>query len=244
MNKFLKNWGLPLTVLLWGGVASLFQYWCLGTVDQRGLLLRGHISQILSWIVTAGVLGLLFFVTRPLAQAPKYSFNFPVSLVGGIGSILAAVGILLSAYKLLNTFSDNLTTITVYGSVLAAAALILSGFGRIQGKQWNILPHCVVCLWFLLLLICQYRQWSAEPQMQLYAFQLLATVFLMVGTYQRACFHAEMGNRQSYTFFRLAGAYFCMAALPGSEFWLFYLCAAIWSATDLCNLTPIHQEGR
>ena len=244
MNKFLKNWGLPLIVLLLGGAASLLQSWSLGTADDSGLLLRGHISQVLSWIVTAGVLGFLFFVTRPLTQAPKYSFNFPASLVGGIGSALGALGIFLSAYSLFDTGSDSLTMITAYGSLLAAGALVFSGFCRVKGKTFNILPHCAVCFWFLLLLICQYRLWSAEPQMQLYAFQLLATVFLMVATYQRACFHAGLGNRQSYVFFRLAGAYFCIAALPGSEFWIFYLCTAFWSVTDLCNLTPIHQEGR
>ncbi len=244
MNKFMKTWALPLLCLVCGLLGSLLQLWSLSTVDDRGLLLRGHISQTLSWLLTAGVLGLLFFFTRPLVEAPKYSYNFPVSLLGGLGSIVGAVGILLTFFHLLPSGQDPLTQTTAYLSLLAASALVLSGYGRLWDQQFGILPHCAVCLWFLLLLICQYRQWSAQPQLQLYAFQLLATVFLMVSSFQRACFHAEMGSRRSYAFFRLAGIYFCLAALPGSEFWPLYLCAALWSVTDLCNLTPVHQEGR
>ena len=244
MNKLLKQWALPLIISLFGLAASLFQLWALGTADQNGLLTRGHFALALTWIITAGALGYLFYATRPLLHAPKYDYNFPPSLAGGIGSFLGAVGIFLTAYQLFNMGDDLLIMAAGYGSLLAAGALIFSGYCRMQGKTFPVIPHCLICLWFLLLLICQYRQWSAQPQLQLYAFQLLATVFLMVSTYQRACFHASMGNRQSYTFFRLAATYFCIVALPGSEFWPLYLCTAIWSATDLCNLTPIHKEGR
>ncbi len=244
MKKHLKTWFLPLLVLACGILGALLQLWCLSTADDKGLLLQGHISQVLTWILTAGVLGAVFYFTRPLVQAAKYSFNFPASLISGLGSTVGAVGILVSSIGMLLHQGDTLSLAAAIVSLLAAAALALSGYGRLHGKRMNVLLHCTVCVYFLLLLICQYRQWSAVPQLQLYAFSLLATVFLALGTFQRACFDGWMGKRQAYAFFRLAGVYFCLAALPGAENWLLYLCCAVWSVTDLCNLTPIQGKGR
>ncbi len=243
MNKFLKTW-LPLLVLLLGTMAAFTQLWALSTMDDKGLLIRGHISQILSWILTAGTLGLLFYMTWPMVEGSKFSFNFPADIPGAVGSGLGAVGIVLTVSPLLALNSGGLTLIAAFLSVPAAALLLFSAAERFQGRKSSILPHSVVCIWFLLLLICQYQQWSAEPQLQLYAFQLLATVFLMVSAFQRACFHAGMGQRRSYAFFRLSAGYFCLAAIPGSTYWILYLGCALWCLTDLCNLTPMPSKGR
>lgn len=244
MNKFLKAFGLPILTFLCGAAGAGLQMWLLGTADEKGLLVSGHIAQILLWILSLGILGMLLYFTRPLVQAPKYSFNFPPSLIGGIGAAVAAVGILIASVDMLLDGGDGLILLTAVIGVAAAVALVLSGYGRWQGKPINVVLHCAVCVYFLLLLICQYRLWSAEPQMQTYVFQLLATIFLMVGAYQRACFDGAMGSRKSYAFFRLSGAYFCFVAIPGSEIRFLYLAAMLWSVTDLCNLTPMTRKGR
>lgn len=244
MNKFLKAFGLPALTFVCGAVGAALQLWSLGTADEKGLLASGHIFQILLWILTVALLGTLFFLTRPLAQAPKYSFNFPPSIIAGIGGAVAAVGVLLTSLDTILGSGDPLSSLTAAVGLICAVSLALSGYSRWQGKRLNVVLHSVVCVYFLLLLICQYRLWSAEPQLQVYIFQLLATIFLMLGAYQRACFDGHMGNRKSYAFFRLAGAYFCFVAIPGSEIWFLYLAAMIWSVTDLCNLTPMTQEGR
>ena len=244
MNKFLKAFGLPILTFVCGAAGAGLQVWSLETADEKGLLASGHIAQILLWVLSIGILVALFFLTRPLVQAPKYSFNFPPSIIGGSGAVVAAVGVLLTSVDMLLNRGDLLTSLTATLGLICAVSLALSGYSRWQGKRLNVLLHSVVCVYFLLLLICQYRLWSAEPQLQTYVFQLLATVFLMIGAYQRACFDGRMGSRRSYALFRLAGAYFCFAAIPGSQIWFLYLAAMIWSVTDLCNLTPMTRKGR
>lgn len=244
MKKTLKAFVLPVLTFLCGGAGALLQNWYLGTADEKGLLAGGHIAPILLWILTAFTLSVLLLFTRPLQQAPKYSFNFPSSILGGIGAAVAAVGVFITSVDIILTGSDTLLLMTAAVGLTAAASLALSGYGRWQGKPVNILLHSAVCVYFLLLLVCQYRMWSGEPQLQTYVFQLLATVFLMVGAYQRACFDGAMGSRKSYAFFRLAGAYFCFVAIPGSESWFLYAAALLWSVTDLCNLTPMTRKGR
>jgi len=244
MKKFLNAFGLPILTFLCGAAAAGLQHWILSTADEKNLLASGHIAPILLWILSVGLLVALFILTRPLVQAPKYSFNFPPSLLGGCGAVVAAVGVLITAVDMLLGGGDPLNTLTAVFGILCAVCLTLTGYSRWKGKRLNVLLHCVVCVFFLLLLVCQYRQWSSEPQLQTYVFQLLATVFLMVGAYQRACFDGRMGSRKNYAFFRLAGAYFCFAAIPGSAIWFLYLAVMLWSVTDLCNLTPMSRKGR
>lgn len=244
MNKFLKAFGLPVLTFVCGVAGAGLQSWSLRTANENGLLASGHIAQILLWILSIGLLAALFFLTRPLVQAPKYSFNFPPSVIGGIGAAVGAVGVLITSVHLLLAGGDILTLLTAVVGLICAVCLALSGYSRWQGKRLNVLLHSAVCIYFLLLLVYQYRLWSAEPQLQTYVFQLLATVFLMIGSYQRACFDGSMGSRRSYAFFRLSGAYFCFAAIPGSEIWFLYVAAMIWSVTDLCNLTPMNRKGR
>lgn len=244
MNKTLNAFVLPCLTFLCGGAGALLQNWYLGTADEKGLLAGGHIAPILLWLLTAVTLGVLLLFTRPLQQAPKYSYNFPPSILGGIGAAVAAAGVFITSADMLISRGDTLLTMTAAVGLAAAVSLALSGYSRFQGKPMNVLLHSAVCVYFLLLLVCQYRLWSGEPQLQTYVFQLLATVFLMIGAYQRACFDGAMGSRKGYAFFRLAGAYFCFVAIPGSESWFLYLAALIWSVTDLCNLTPMTRKGR
>jgi hypothetical protein len=244
MIKHLKAFALPALTFVCGGIGAFLQNRYLSITDAKGLLSGDAILPLLLWILTVVTLGFLLIFTRPLHQAPKYSYNFPPSLLGGIGATVAAVGVLLCSVDIILNPSDSLLMITAAVGLVAAAALVLSGFSRWQGKPVNVLLHSAVCLYFLLLLVCQYRMWSGEPQLQTYVFQLIATVCLMIGAYQRACFDGAMGSRKNYAFFRLAGAYFCFVAIPGSNCWYLYLTTLIWSVTDLCNLTPMTRKGR
>lgn len=244
MNKFLKAYRLPVLATLCGAVGAGLQTWLLSTADQKGLLATGHIAQILLWIMSIGVPVGMLLLTRSLIQAPKYSFNFPPSFIGGVGAMVAAAGVSFVAATMLLRKGDILTTLTALIGFASTVCLVLSGCGRWKGVRMNVIIHSVVCAFFLLLLIYQYRLWSSEPEMQRYVFQLMATVCLMIGAYQRACFDGAMGSRSGYAFFRLAGAYFCFVAIPGSDIWFLYLTALVWSVTDLCNLTPMNQKGR
>ncbi len=240
MNKLFPAPKLPIFVTVAGLLGMLMRIWLLADgIDKEGLLISGHPANILCWVITGVVLIGILAGTHRLLSAAKYEFNFPASIPGGIGTAAAAMGILISSIASILNGPDALSlTLSVLGFI-SAAALAFLGYCRWKGERCSVLLHGIVCLYLMVYLLCQYRLWSANPQTQDYCFQLLGGVCLLLGVYRRACFDGNMGNRKSYVFFRLLGAYFCMVAIPGSDDPFFYLTGAVWSLTDLCSLVPM-----
>ena len=110
MKNILKSTNLPWITLACGGVGLLLQLWLLGTADEKGFVASGHISGILLWILTAGVLALLLLLTRDLQEANKFSFNFPASDVGALGSLVGALGLAVSSVAELAQWEDAVAT--------------------------------------------------------------------------------------------------------------------------------------
>lgn len=239
MKSILKPQNLPWITSACGGIGLLLRLWLLVSADSSGFLPVWHISEILLWLLTAAVIGLLLYATRNLTQAAKYRFNFPPSLPGGIGAWLGALGIGGSSLVELLTGSDTLTAVTGVLGLITAAVLVFLGNCRRRGTHPSSVFHTVICVYMLVRLICQYRHWSSDPQLQDYCFQILAIVCLMLAAYHRATFCANFGKRRPYAFFNLAAVYFCCLALPGWENTAFFLGCGIWMFTDTCSLIPM-----
>lgn len=241
MMKYLKNHILPLLAVV-GGIAVFFlRLSHLATVDNKGLLASGHIAGILAGVLTLLIPAVLAW--RSVVLPRENTCRFPASVIAAVGYGAAALGICYTAVSLLLHQPNNLVMIAGFVGIVASVALILLATVRFQGLRGNVLYHGAVCLFFMLLLICQYQSWSSEPQLQLYGCSLLATVCLMISAYHRGCFEIKLGQLRMFTFFRTASIFFCLAAIPGSDFWLLYLTGAVWSLADLLNLTQKPQEG-
>ena len=239
--KILKNHILPLLAVL-GGIAVLLLRLChLATMDEKGLLASGHIAGILAGILTLLIPAVLAW--RSLVLSKEKDCRFPASVIAAIGYGVGALGVAYTSVILLLGQPDNLLQIACFLGLAAATVLSFTAVLRLRGETTNVLCHGAVCLYFMLLLICQYRMWSAEPQLQLYSFSLLATVCLMLSGYHRGCFDSKMGSLRMFTLFRSASIFFCLAAIPSSDFWILYLTGAVWSAADLLNLIATPQEG-
>lgn len=239
MERFSIQKNLPLLTLLLGGFGLAMRLWLNTTANDKGFITRGHISLTLLLVVTVIALVLLFAVTRSLRQASKYKFNFPPSLVGGVGAVLAAIGFGVTSVMELLVGGHTLNVVTAWIGVLAMAALLFVAHSRWKGLHPSMLFHSVICAYLMLRLICMYRQWSSNPQMTDYCFELLALVCAMLSAYHRATFDANFGRRSSYTFFSLAGVYFCCLSLGGANGPVLFFALGAWLFTDQCNLTPM-----
>lgn len=240
MKRFLN---LPFAVFGAGLLGLLLRFWLFTAgVDERGLLVPGHVAEILLWLLTVCVAVVLFVKTRHLIKAPKYSFNYPASIPGAVGAGLGAVGILLQA---ISGFSegDLLQILAGIVGILSAAGIGFVALCRWKGRPVSVVFHALACCYLMLHLVCLYRLWHGNTQLVDYGFRLFAVVCLMLSLYHRACFDAGMGKRRPLVFFHLAAVYFCLTTIYGSGSWLFYLFSALWMVTDLCSLTPI-AEGR
>ena len=245
MKKYLNTAFLPVAALAGGILALLMRFWLFGLgTDDRGLLPASTFPDVVSWIITGIVMVLLILGTRGLREASKYRFNFPASVPGAVGTALGALGIFITCLAELLSGAANLGVFSALLGVLAAAALGFIAFCRKDGRKPMFLLHSFICTYLMFHLISHYRIWSAYPQLQTYAFELLAIVFLMLACYQRAAFDAGRGDRRAYAFSTLAALFFCLAAIPGSISPVFHIGCAVWMFTTLCNLKPLQASGK
>lgn len=246
MNKLLKTTNLPFFTLLAGLIGFALRLWLFGTgVDEKGLLIANHPAGILVWILTALVMAVLALGVRKLTAVSRYSLLFPSSVFAGIGCILGAAGILYVNIRELLQVRDAITVVTLILGVVAAVALVLLGACRWQGKRPAYWLQSAMTVYFMLHLVSQYRLWSAEPQLQVYFFPLLASVFLMLTAYHGAVLDAgKKGNRRWYVFGSQSALFFCCLSLQGAS-WPFYLTMALWLGTGLCSLrNPAPQASQ
>ncbi len=243
MKQYLRHDNLPWLTLLCGGVGLLLRLWLLSTVNDKGFITRWHISEILLVGLTVLFLAVLFIATRSLTQGNKYSFNFPASLPGAVGSLAAALGIAITAITELTVAVGALERFCWIFGLVSACGLVFIAHSRWKGLHPSMLFHSFLCFWLILVLVCQYRHWSADPQIENYCYQLLALVFAMISVYHRATFNANLGQRAPHAFFSLGCVYFCLLAFGGPGGRLLYFSIGIWQFTDLCRLTPMRRRG-
>ncbi len=242
MKQYLKHENLPWLTLLCGGIGLLLRLWLLSTENDKGFITRGHISEILLVTLTVLFLAVLMLATRGLSQGNKYSFNFPPSLAGAVGALVAAAGVAITSAVELSAAAGSLEKFCWFAGFPAACSLLFVAHSRWKGLHPSMLFHAWLCVWLVLVLVCRYRSWSADPQLEHYCYQLLALVFAMISTYHRATFDANFGKRTSYAFFNLGCVYFCLLSVGGPGGALLYLCLGAWQFTDLCRLTPINRR--
>jgi len=240
MTKYFNPIHLPWFIPAAGLLGIGLRIWLLADgFDHKGLLVTGHPAAALLWLLTALVLAILVISCMPLVQASKYSFNYPASYTGAVGEALAAIGILIACIQSFSEAVDGVAWVCLILGFLSVPALGYSAWCRRKGAKVPAVLHSIACLFWMMRLVCQYRIWSPDPQLQDYCFQLLATVFLMLSCFHRAAFAADLGQRRMSAILQLGAVYFCMISLPGCKDWPLYLCCGIWSALNLCSLLPM-----
>lgn len=240
MKKYLRPKYLPILVPAAGLIGMLLRWWTIGSgPDKEGLYAPQPLAWTLLWIVTVLTLAAVVVLSAKLKKPGKYSDNFPASLPGAIGTGLAALGVGLCRQVFPISTANLLTTITNILGVITFAMLVLSALNRYQGKKPPFFVHAVPCVFFALRIFLLARVWSNASQVSVFLFPFLASICVMLASYQRACFDVNLGKRRASLFWSLSGVYFCLLALPGSDEPLFYIGMAAWLLTNLCSLRPL-----
>ena len=236
MKKLFKPTILPAFTLITGVLGLLLRAWLFffGT-DQKGLLVSSHPANTLTFLLTALVLAVLFICIRPLNAVDRYQKLFPASVFPAVGCIAAACGIAWVNLRDLNLRSDLITMLTLFFGILAMISLFFLAYFRFKRIRPVCYFHMTVTVYLMLHLISQYRLWSAEPQLQVYFFPLLASVFLMLAGYHSAVLDARKSSRKWYVFFNQSALFCCCLSMWGDS-WLFYLTMGLWILSSLCSL--------
>lgn len=204
-------------------------------IDEKGLLLSAHPGNALSIILvalTVAVSAILVF-----KEQTHYTLGRPV--YGGLSLMLLAVGSICAAWKLLQSPTQILYLVTGMMGLIAAALLVVYALALFQNRHGSVLLYAPCILFFLLLLLCRYQQWSPESELQRYAFQLLAMVSFMLSLYHRMALAIQTGSSRRYLFFSRLALFFCIAAPAYGGHILFHGALALCILLDDCQ---IHED--
>lgn len=240
MKKYLHPKFLPILIPAAGLLGLVLRLWTMGDgPDQEGLYAPQPLAWTLLWGITIVTLAAIVLLSARLKNPGRYCDNFPPSRIGAAGNALASLGIMISALTILISAADLLASITAILGIVSAMALILAAFARYSGKKPSFVLHAITCLFFALRIFQQCKGWSNIPQIGVFLFQFLASICVMLATYQFACFDVNLGKRRISLFWSLSGVYFSLLSLPGGEEPLFYAGMAIWLLTNLCSVRPL-----
>ena len=234
VNTKLKNSVLlPLIALIGGAAGFVLRSWLFAVKDKGGLVRRDHPASWLLLVLSIVVVAAVYFLTRDIRTRGKYYDHFPTSYVGGIGAAAAAVGLFFSVLATLIDRENVLASIGGFVGLLAVFSLAFTGICRITHHRPNFIFNTSICLFLAFYQLGHYRSWIGNPEMQEYAYELLACICLMIAAYQRAAFDLNMGRRKSQYFWSLCGVFFAMVSMAGTGSKLFYGSLALWAITNL-----------
>lgn len=203
--------------------------------DSSGLLPQNHIAGILSMVLTALMLGVYLIILRKAGPAEDYLRLFPSSRITTVGCAAGAVGMGVSGF--FSSASGPLAILLAVFGGLCACGLLLATHKRYWHQRPSYLFHCVAAVYMIIKTMAGCRMWGAEPQLQQYLFQLLASLFLLMAFYYRTELDVHTKHYRAYVFFSQAALLCCFLCLTGEDK-LFYLSAGIWMASDCCVLPP------
>ena len=233
--KALKATLLPFLSVGCGGLALSLRLILNGSRDELGLLPNSHICAILTYVLAAGFLVVLFLCARGLAPISSYKALFPASQVRATGCALAAIGFLYAGFSNLGE-GGWISVIALLLGILSALAMASLSMARLAGATPNSWFQMVPVLYLMVHAILQVRQWSASIQISSYIFPLFAAIFLMLAAYYHASLNIRRKGRRWFVFASQAALFFCCGALADNSP-IFYLCMAGWMACDLCITT-------
>ena len=243
MKKILHPTFLPLLVPLAGILGMALRLWTMGGgPDAAGLYPRQPLPWILLWLVTALTVVGIYVLTRRLKNPGRYSDNYPASSLGAAGCVAGGASILYCSITTLTTANMLLPILSGWLGILAGVCLLGTAVVRFRGSKPTFVLHLVPCLYFALRIFDSCRHWSNITQSGLFIFQFLASVCIMLATYQMCCFDVNLGNRRSCLLWSLSGVYFCALSLPvGEDLW-FYGGMMLWLMTNLCAVHPLKSN--
>ena len=243
MKKLTNPTFLPTFTLTAGIIGLALRVWLFfGGMDKKGLIIDSHPANILTFVLTALVLAVIFVSIRPLNAVDRYQQLFPSARFPASGCIVAAVGIIWVSFRDMSQRLDTITIVSLILGLLAVISLLMLAYCRFNRARPLCYYHAVITVYLMLHLISQYRLWSGEPQLQIYFFPLLSSVFLMLSAYHSAVLDARKSGRRWFVLCNQGALFCCCLSLWGDN-WPFYLAMGIWSISGLCTLETQFPEN-
>lgn len=132
--------------------------------------------------------------------------------------MIAALGLFLGNLLLwiggrepasLYTVADSMATLLPILGIVSACCLFSFALLCIQGRKPSALLYMIGSLYLVVRLVVCFQEWNADPSVHDYAYQLLAVICCMLGSFQLAGFGFDKGKRRMTLFWTLCAVFFC-----------------------------------
>lgn len=206
-----------------GLICLCVQQWTLisGT-DSKGLLAVGHPGKLVSLLLLAATIGILCFALKE-----RQVYRFSPTPLSSVSMIFFAIGYAYTAWQLLRHRAQTLSVLAGILAIASALCALLLAVSLYRKLRLHPFVYCPPVLFFLVFLVCRYQQWSSEPEVLRYLFQLLSVVGLMLTAYHRAALEADKKGILAYLLLSRGAVFCCIAAIPGSLYGVLYGCSAV-----------------
>lgn len=240
MKQLSKSALFPWLTLLAGSVGLALRIGLLSCRDAGGLLPRNHITGILLLLLLAALMVALGLILRKAGSDAGYPQLFPPSPLTAILSMIGATGMAIGSFTV--SAAPALRMVLIVLGILWAAGGLLAAYCRLRKQKPHYLLYGIGVLFFAIRAILCYRTFGSEPQLQLYLFEILASVFLLLTAYYRAELTVWTGHCRLFAFFCQTALFCCCVCLTGQDR-LFWLSAIVYLASDCCVLPAPKVDG-
>ncbi len=207
--------------------------------EENGLAKYGFLPAILLPVLTLAAMALPVIRFWGAQEEKKYQRVFTAN--APTAAALAGVALALLASFVPDLFQKP-EGLTLWRSISAIAAALSLGFCawlRFRGKRPVWLCWAVFAVHLVLLLLTCYQVWSRMTELNAYAYQLLATLALLIAAYQQSAADGGMGNLKEYMVASLLCVVLCPIAMIGSPYWLVFFTFWLYHTINLHSLRGI-----
>lgn len=252
-------------LLIYGGTVlagisslALHRYMMDHCFDEKGLLISGNVPMWLMTAISAAFVVGMILLLRKLGGNGTYEDNFPRDPISGsllitAGAVMlwavfgpgdaAASGHQVMAGTWLGVISQFANWCKSFLPWMAAISMMALGLYRIRGMQPSLWFSGTICLNYMLTLITDYQLWSADPQIQDYAYQLLAEVLLMLCAFHRTSCDGGILQRKKLIFTAMGAALCSTASLSMNFHRPFFLSSILWALGCICSTAVLPPDS-
>jgi hypothetical protein len=227
---------LPFFTMGAGGLGLALRTLLFSKMDENSLLPADHWTGTALYILTALTLGILFLATRDLTPR-RIGLRF-VRFSGTLAYLLGGISLILTALLKLSATHARLAWLAVAASLAGGIAMLFMAALKVSRKRLPYWLPAILTVVLMLDAVTQCQVWGAVPQLQIYFFPLLASIFLVLTAYHKTVLVAKETSPNHLAFCSQCALFFCCLSLNASQ-WPLYLGMMLWAAVQIypCILT-------
>lgn len=230
---------LPYFPIGAGLLGLALRIWLFSEKEESGLLPAKHFADYALFILTALVLLILFLSSRKLT--PRQTDRTILRYMNVGSCILGGLGLILSATFHLAGSTARLARLATALSLAGGLVMLVMAFQYLRRRRIHYGMPAFVTVVLMLDTVTQCQVWGSIPQLQLYFFPLLASVFLILTAYYKTTFTARRPKLRQLAFCSQCALYFCFLSLNSSQ-WLLYLGMLFWAGVQIYPCTMIKKK--